>query len=167
MRKLFILPVLFCVICFSNAFPETIELHDGKTLTGDIISETENGVVVSVDGGSFTCAISKDRIKSIKESTPEAKEGTGGSMRQNDASNDETILSKFQRFWAGVARRFTNDMDQAQERTEKLKQYREQRYKEQVASAQKSKTEKENKKADEEKKASCGTGRCPNYFGPD
>ena len=56
-------------LCPENVSSETIELKNGKTITGRIIRQNEEVVVVSKSGGQFVYSVLRDRIKKIREST--------------------------------------------------------------------------------------------------
>lgn len=69
MTKGFVFLTVFLFLFSSNLFAETIELKNGKEIVGTVIKETEDAVVISRLGGGFVYSISRDRIKSVREST--------------------------------------------------------------------------------------------------
>ena len=71
MKKRALFFILFCFTIFvAPVFSETIELESGKVIVGDILQETDTAVVISKPGGVFISSIARDRIKSIRPSTP-------------------------------------------------------------------------------------------------
>ena len=92
---------------------DTIILKNGKEIIGDVVSETDEGVVISKQGGNFVYSISKNRIKEIRKSTPEED------ARQKRAE---------ERFYAV-------DKKKMPEQKNKWKQYRLGEYKKEVIAA--------------------------------
>jgi len=74
-KKINLVFLIFTIIfCPVTSFAETIELKSGKTIVGTIKQKTEDVVVVSKLGGDVVYSLSRDMIKSIRESTPEEME---------------------------------------------------------------------------------------------
>ena len=101
------------LICVGSVSADTIILKNGKEIVGNIISETNEGVVVSKQGGNFVYSILRNRIKEIRKSTPE-----------EDARQKRTE----ERFYAVDKKKVT-------EQKSKWKEYRLGEYKKEVIAA--------------------------------
>jgi len=95
------------------AFPDTIELKDGRTIVADIVGESEEAIVVSKQNGSFIYSISKDRIDTIRKST------------NYEVQKRARVEKTFYRV----------DEEHEKERKEKLDKYASQRHKKEVLAA--------------------------------
>lgn len=113
-RALIFLSIFF-VVSTSGAKAETIELKDGKTIVGEIVQKTEEAVTVSKRGGGFIYSISRDRIKNIRDSTPEE-------IKEQEMQ---------------TAGGYTVDKKTGEDRQEKIKKYRLEKYEEEVLAAKK------------------------------
>lgn len=100
----------------SGALSETIELKNGKEIVGEIIQETEDAVVISKQNGGFIYSISRDRIKTIRDSGPGETE-MDISFKKKDA--------------------YVVDKGEEKTRREELEKYRLEKYKQEVLAAKK------------------------------
>ena len=87
-RSVLIFLSIIFVAGISDALAETIELKNGREIIGKVIQETEGAVVVSKHEGAIIYSISRDRIKSIRNSTPEEM------RRQKRKARSERVLDK-------------------------------------------------------------------------
>ena len=76
MRKAFIL-VTIVLLFTMNSFADTIELKNGRKITGQIVKETDKNVVISIGDGSIVSYISRNDIKSIQ-----IEPNTGGLIKK-------------------------------------------------------------------------------------
>ena len=90
---------LFSCLALILAFPvlpacaETIILKSGKKIVGEILNETEEGVVVSKGGGGFVYSVERARISEIRQSTPEEVEIEIGTDTFSSAKDEEKKVS--------------------------------------------------------------------------
>ena len=118
-KKISLSFLIFAIIfCSVTAFSETIELKNGKTIVGTIKHETEDVVVVSKLGGDFVYSLSRDMIKSIRESTPEEMEHN---RQQEQAA-------------------YVPDKEKTIKKKKEPSKYRMEQYEKEVASARKART---------------------------
>ncbi|MDD5618018.1 MAG: hypothetical protein PHG69_02895 [Candidatus Omnitrophica bacterium] len=91
--------LLFCslsaLIFCANVFAETIYLNSGNKVTGTIVTQTEDRVVIRIGEGEYTSEVTffSDEIKSIEkpeESTPPAKEAIVFDMKKTEEAPLET-----------------------------------------------------------------------------
>jgi clan AA aspartic protease (TIGR02281 family) len=118
--KALILIASFFIFGSVPAAAETIELKNGKRITGEIIRETPDAVVVSRESGAFVHSISRDRIAGIRSSTP-----------------DELAERAVPAVNAGKASKGTSREEAEKERTEAVRKYRLERYEKEVLAAKK------------------------------
>ncbi|MFH1305099.1 MAG: hypothetical protein ABIH74_01695 [Candidatus Omnitrophota bacterium] len=84
------------LMCFFAVFvsADIIELKNGDTITGQIIKESEDVVVISKLDGAFEAAISRDRIKTIKKLSPAESQvpvsGTGSRVSEEATFADRS-----------------------------------------------------------------------------
>ncbi len=108
--------VIFLLTYGAGVFAETIVLKDGREIFAEIKNETEDAVVVSRGNGNFIYSISRDRIESIRKSTPEEIE------RYSVRPAAETV---------------SGDAENEKGRRQRLNEYRLERYERQVQAAKK------------------------------
>lgn len=91
--------LLFCslaaLIFCANVFAETIHLNSGNTVTGKIVTQTDDKVVVRIGEGEYTSEVTffSDEIKSIENPealTPPAKEAIVFDMKKTEETPLET-----------------------------------------------------------------------------
>ena len=97
-------------------FAETIELKDGKIIMGEIVQETDDAVVIGKPGGGFIYSISKNRVFKIRPSTADEKKSAVILSRDPGAKTSSESEKK---------------------KLEKIKQYRLEKYEEEVQAAKK------------------------------
>ena len=73
-RIIILVILILSLTCIPNIFADTIELKNGEKIVGDILQETDQGIVISKQNGKFVYSISRDRIKNIRKSTEEEED---------------------------------------------------------------------------------------------
>ena len=130
-RKIFIVFLIAAavnILPFQHAEAKTIELKNGKIIVGNIIKESDEAIVISKLDGNFVYSISRDRIREIRESTPEELNWQKAVEQKTYAADKKAARETGEE---------TETKEEAREREEKLNQAYEERYKEQVRLAQK------------------------------
>jgi len=114
-RIIVLIILILSLSCSPNIFADTIELKNGEKVIGDILQETDEGIVMSKQNGKFVYSISRDRIKSIRKSTEEEEK-----RRKRKEDNFYRV-----------------DKKKIAEQKEKQIEYRQEQYKKEVLSADK------------------------------
>lgn len=122
-----IIIAIFAVL--PNAFSKTIELTNGNTIVCEILNETDSYVTVSQKDGAIVWSVPKERIVAVRDSTAKELERAQSTSSSAAPTPSSTVRQPYAGNRAG---------EKKLTREEKLKAYREERYKKEVEAAKKS-----------------------------
>ena len=159
-----IISTLIVVFLVSNASADVIKLKDGRNITGDIIDETKDTVVVSRQKGSIVFSLPKANIESIEKASKK-ESNQEGTFTLYGEEKKETFIGKIKNFCKNL---FKSDTPPV--KTHEHKKYLLEKYKKEVHAAKearKASEEKMQKKKEEKAKKSrrrpCRRRRCGSF----
>ena len=137
--------IILCFFLVPDAVADTIELKDGRRITGTVVKETEEIVIISKGEGSILYSVSKGNVKNITKSPAEE----AAEPKEAPAEKIKSLWQRAKHYFAKITGGKTEKEIKEEDRKKALLE----KYEREVQATKKARREKAKKESEKKKKS--------------